>query len=115
MGCQYGGRYSCVDRAVRWSTFGGIPWGELVLSFHVFHDFLQRLFLLDVHAIAYLLLVLPVVNHLDGCAQGDFRTFLGGFECAAHDGTIWCVEVTRVNQSCATARLPAAVVEIRFD
>jgi len=52
---------------------GYIPGGELVLFLHILHYLLQRFFFFDIHAIAYLLLVFPIVYHLDG-AHCDFLT-----------------------------------------
>jgi len=40
-----------------------LPRGELVFLLHILHNLLERLFLLDIHAVAYLLLVLPIVDH----------------------------------------------------
>jgi hypothetical protein len=36
------------------------------MFFHIFHNLFKRFFLLDVHAIAYLLFVLPVIDHFVG-------------------------------------------------
>lgn len=43
-------KYVEVDRCMH--SFKNIPWGKLVLFFHVFHDLLQGFLLLDVQAVA---------------------------------------------------------------
>jgi len=41
-----------------------------VLFLHIFHDLLQRFLLLNVQAVAELLLVLPIVDHLCSACAG---------------------------------------------
>ena len=47
---------------------------------HVLHNLLKRLLLFDVHAIAYLLLVLPVINHRKICVAPRDRIHEDGFD-----------------------------------
>jgi len=42
-----------------------LPGCKLILFPHVIHDFFQRLLFLNVQAITYLLLILPIIHHLD--------------------------------------------------
>lgn len=48
-------RYSC-----------GIPGREFMMLLEIFHDILEGFLLLNIHAVADFLLVIPVVDHFEG-------------------------------------------------
>lgn len=52
----------CID-PVRLTMRCRVPRCKLMMLFHIIHDVFERLFLVDIHPVAYLLLILPVVNH----------------------------------------------------
>ena len=71
-----------------------------MVFFHVVHNLLERLLLLDVHAIADVLLVLPVINHL-----GDLRR---KGDCSSNSALVnvwlsWGLWCTRVNEVAASS------------
>ena len=62
---------------------------------HVVHNLLERLLLFDVHAIADVLFVLPIVNHIDDLRRkGDCSSCVLAIVLDVL-GRCWC---TRVNE-----------------
>lgn len=47
-----------------------LPRRKLMNSFHIFHNFLQRLFIFDVHLITYFPFPIPIVDHIGQLLTG---------------------------------------------
>lgn len=78
--------------------------------FHILHDLLQRFLLLNVHAITYFFLVLPVVHHGgegEGTRPTRLELYSNSCTCSrCRKLTRWSVEVTGTRVALSWMRAP---------